>query len=257
MSTTRSVLFGERAAGVYLRTDIYDPDVDGTSPSASGKIVPAVGSLVIDNTVGLHNQQYTVTAVNQETYKSTMIPSTFVVDSTAQVDRVLSYGNDLFMLYISAQTLTISGSNINLRRLIVDNKLCLFGNHAATYQLVKIGDNGQETVISRKYMQGSKQLDVISGTVDGSTITAAGTAISMLKTGVDGIRKCDGCYTDAIIEEGDLIRCDIYTAAGMLITQVNLVAKQAHLLNETVSTSNPITHITIEGNQMQGSNLML
>ena len=233
----KSVLFGERAAGVYRKSEIYDPKL-GTSPEASGKIVPQVGSLVIDDTVGLHNQIYVVTAVNQLTYESTLIPATFVVDAEAQVDRVLSYGNDIFMLYFSSVVKTVSGSNINLTRLIVDNKLSLFGKHAATYQLIRIDDDGNEQIISRKYSVGNA-----------NELVPEGTSIPMLDTGVEGVRKCDGCYTDVTLDEGEEVRCDVYTAGGILISQIRLIAKKAHLLNETIDTSNPIIGMEIKGTQ--------
>ncbi len=233
----KSVLFGERAAGVYLKSEIYDPEL-GTSPDVSGKIVPAVGSMVVDDTVGLHNQVYVVTAVNQLTYKATLVPATFVVDAEAQVDRVLSYGNDIFMIYFSSVTKNVSGSNVNLTRLIVDNKLSLFGKHAATYQLIKIDDDGNEEIISRKYIAGTD-----------NQLIPDGTSIEMLNTGVEGIRKCDGCYTDVELTEGEEIRCDVYTAGGIIIAQIKLIAKKAHLLNETIDTANPIVGMFVKGTQ--------
>ena len=237
----KTVLFGERAAGVYLKSEIYDPEF-GTSPEASGKYVPAVGSLVVDDSVGLHNIVYVVTDVNQQTYKATLIPASYIVNNESQVDRVLSYGNDIFMLYFSTVTKNVEGSNINLTRLIVDNKLSLFGNHAATYQLVQTDSNGNENIISRKYkVENSNQL------------VPDGTSIPMLETGVDGIRKCDGCYTDVSLKEGETIRCDVYTAGGIPIAQINLIAKKAHLLNETIDRANPVVGMSINGSQQLSS----
>ena len=234
----KSVLFGERAAGVYLKSEIFFPTDDIVDPNTSGKIVPAVGAIVVDDSIGLHNQLYVVTAVNQLTYEPTLVPASYVVDGSAQVDRVLSYGNDIFMLYFSSVTKSVNHSNINLTRLIVDNKLSLFGKHAATYQLIRTDDDGNEIVISRKYIAG-----------DNNTLIPAGTSISMADTGVEGIRKCDGCYTDVTLEEGEEIRCNVYTAGGILIAQIQLIAKKAHLLNETVDTANPIIGMEIKGTQ--------
>ena len=240
--STKSVLFGERAAGVYRMSEIYIPsEQEGVTPEQSGKIVPAVGSLIVDDTTGLHNQQYTVTAVDPITYEPTLVPSTFVVDSTAQVDRVLSYGNDIFMIYFSSIVMPVSGSNVNLTRLIIDNKLSLFGKHAATYQLIRTDEDGNESIISRRYVPGD------------SGFEPAGTIIPMLDTGVEGIRKCDGCYTDVTLTEGEDIRCDIYTAGGILIAQIHLIAKKGHLLNEPVDQANPIVGMTIEGSQMESN----
>ena len=240
----KSVLFGERAAGVYLKTEIFFPEDSGqVTPEQSGKTVPAVGSLVIDNTTGLHNQVYVVTFVNQQTYEPTLIPASYVLNSEAQVDRVLSYGNDIFMLYFSTVTENVNGSNVNLTRLIVDNKLSLFGNHAATYTLTRFDDDGNESIISRKYVIG-----------ENNSLIPKGNIIPMYETGIDGVRKCDGCYTEINnIKEGESIRCDVYTAGGLLIAQINLIAKKAHLLNETIDNANPIVGMRIKGSQ-QDSN---
>lgn len=236
--SVKSVLFGERAAGVYLKSEIFFPTDTDPDPNKSGKIVPAVGAIIVDDTVGLHNQLYVVASVNQLTYEPTLVPASYVINSEAQVDRVLSYGNDIFMIYFSSVTKSINGSNINLTRLIVDNKLSLFGKHAATFQLIKIDEDGNEIVISRKYIAGAN-----------NTVIPDGTFIPMLDTGVEGIRKCDGCYTDSEITEGEEIRCNVYTAGGLLIAQINLVAKKAHLLNETIDTANPIIGMQIKGTQ--------
>lgn len=236
MSDKRTILFGEKAAGVYLLTDIYDPDKHGLDIEASGKYVPAVGSLVVDNTKGLHNQQYTVVSVDPVTYKVSMVPSAFVQGSDVQPDRVLSYGNDIFMLYFTSATIKTPENNIyNITRLIVDNKLSLYGNHAATYQLMKLDSEGREEIISRWYDASGHQ---------------AGTAIPMLSTGVEGIRKCDGCYTEATLEEGDMVYLKVFSAAGLLIAQITLIAKRAHFLNEYASAANPIVGFDISANQM-------
>lgn len=236
MSVNKVVLFGEKAAGVYRMSDIYFPDpTNPVSPEQSGKIVPAVGSLVVDDTKGLHNQQYTVVAVDQETYYPTLIPSSFSYDTSTQPDRVLNYGNDLLMLYFQKTTIKSNGQELRVTRLIVDNKLSLFGNHAATYQLLKYNDSGVLETISRWYRPNG---------------IAAGTAIPMLETGVSGIRKCDGCYTDVDMTEGESVICRIYSAGGIQISELTLVAKKAHMLNERASVANPIVDMVVKANQM-------
>ena len=242
MSINKTVLFGEKAAGVYRMSDIYFPDEENPiSPEQSGKIVPAVGSLVVDDTKGLHNQQYTVVAVDQDTYYPTLIPSSFSYDTSTQPDRVVNYGNDLLMLYFQKTTIQKNGQNLVVTRLIVDNKLSLFGNHAATYQLLKYNDNGQLETISRWYRPNG---------------IMAGTAIPMLETGVNGIRKCDGCYTDSELTEGESIICRIYSAGGIQISELTLIAKKAHMLNELASVANPIVDMVIKSNQLLGKNIL-
>jgi len=242
MSVNKVVLFGEKAAGVYRMSDIYFPDPDHPiSPEQAGKIVPSVGSLVVDDTKGLHNQQYTVVAVDPETYYPTLVPSAFSYDTSSQPDRVLNYGNDLLMLYFQKTTISAGGQTLRVTRLIVDNKLSLFGNHAATYQLLKYNASGTLDTISRWYRPNG---------------IMAGTAIPMLETGVSGIRKCDGCYTDVDMTEGESIICRIYSAGGVQISELTLVAKQAHLLNERASVANPIVDMVIKANQMLGPDLL-
>lgn len=235
-NANRVVLFGEKAAGVYRMTDIFFPDEENPiTPEESGKIVPAVGSLVIDDTKGLHNQQYTVVSVDPDTYFPTLIPSSFSTNVDSQPDRVLNYANDLLILYFMPTTIEVGQNTIEITRLIVDNKFSLFGNNAAIYQLFKYDDNSALKTISRWY------------TPDG---IMSGTAIPMLDTGVNGVRKCDGCYTDISLKEGESIICRIYTAAGIQISEVNLVAKKAHMLNEIASLANPIIDLQLSSNQL-------
>ena len=235
MSTNRVVLFGEKAAGVYRMSDIYIPNSENpVTPEESGKIVPAVGSLIVDDTTGMHNQQYTVTAVDPETYEPTLVPSAFSYDLSSRPDRALNYSTDLLMLYFSKATIELSGQTVQVNRLIVDNKLSFFGNHAATYQLLKYNTEGELETISRWYTPNGLY---------------SGTAIPMLDTGVEGVRKCDGCYTDVDIEEGETVICRVYSAGGIQISEITLIAKKAHLLNEIASVVNPIVDFVVASNQ--------
>lgn len=236
-------IYGEDQARVYPLSRIYDPDVDGTDVSASGKIVPEVCSQIVDDTTGLHNQLYTVTAVDPETYKVTMVPTAIVTTEDGQPDRVLSYGNDIYMLYYATVAITDStGTIIHLTRLVIDNKLAFFGHHGAQYELIRTAADGTKTVVSQNF---------------DTTNTPTGTRVPVVETAVPGVRKCVNCYSYATFEDGEQIALYIYDAAGILIATVQLITKEALILNELTDGSNPIVGFDIVANQMLDGEIIL
>lgn len=236
-------IYGEDQSRVYPLTRIYDPDVDGKDVSASGKIVPEVCSQIVDDTTGLHNQLYTVTAVDPETYKVTMVPTAIVMTEDAQPDRILSYGNDIYMLYYATVAITDStGTVIRLTRLVIDNKLAFFGHHGAQYELIRTNADGTTTVVSQNF---------------DTTNTPTGTRVPVVETAVPGVRKCVNCYSYATFEDGEQIALRIYDAAGIMIAIVQLITKQALILNELDDGSNPIVGFDIVANQMLDGDIIL
>ena len=236
-------IYGEDQSRVYPLTRIYDPDVDGKDVSASGKIVPEVCSQIVDDTTGLHNQLYTVTAVDPETYKVTMVPTAIVMTEDAQPDRILSYGNDIYMLYYAMVVITDStGTVIRLTRLVIDNKLAFFGQHGAQYELIRTNADGTTTVVSQNF---------------DTTNTPTGTRVPVVETAVPGVRKCVNCYSYATFEDGEQIALRIYDAAGIMIAIVQLITKQALILNELDDSSNPIVGFDIVANQMLDGDIIL
>ena len=236
-------IYGEDQARVYPLSRIYDPDIDGTDVSASGKIVPEVCSQIVDDTTGLHNQLYTVTAVDPETYKVTMVPTAIVMTEDGQPDRVLSYGNDIYMLYYATVAITDStGTIIRLTRLVIDNKLAFFGHHGAQYELIRTAADGTKTVVSQNF---------------DTTNTPTGTRVPVVETAVPGVRKCVNCYSYATFEDGEQIALYIYDAAGILIATVQLITKEALILNELTDGSNPIVGFDIVSNQMLDGEIIL
>lgn len=65
--------FGQRRAGVYLLSEIYNPDDTSSSVQNINKVIPAIGSIVVDDTVGEHNTLYVVYSVDAVTHKSTLV----------------------------------------------------------------------------------------------------------------------------------------------------------------------------------------
>ena len=236
-------IYGEDQPRVYPLSRIYDPDIDGTDASASGKIVPEVCSQIVDDTKGLHNQLYTVTAVDPDTYKVTMVPTAIVMTEDGQPDRVLSYGNDIYMLYYATVAITDStGTIIRLTRLVIDNKLAFFGHHGAQYELIRTASDGMTTVVSQNF---------------DTTNKPTGTRVPVVETAVPGVRKCVNCYSYASFEDGEQIALHIYDASGILIAIVQLITKQALILNELTDGSNPIVGFDIVANQMLDGNIIL
>ena len=74
-------VFGQRRAGVYLLSEIYNPDDVTSSVQNINKVVPAIGSLVVDDTVGNHNTLYVVYSVDPITHRSTLV-NACILDTT-------------------------------------------------------------------------------------------------------------------------------------------------------------------------------
>lgn len=165
MST--NILYGETERRVYPLSMIYDPSVDDpTSLESEAKIIPAVSSLIVDDTSGLHNAVYVVIAVDNETLKSTLRPAAFAEINDETVDRILSYGSNLYMLYYSPVTIVDeSGTEVQCNRLSIDDKFTLFGNHSSNYQLIRTLPDGTKQVISQT-------------TVDAITVVNAGATLA-------------------------------------------------------------------------------
>ena len=203
MSDRKIILFGNKTLGIYKLSNIFNPDVDGTDPTAAGKIVPALYSQVIDDINGKKNKLYTVIAVDETTYKSILIPSSFIAN-TDNEERVVSYGNDIYMLYY----IEASG------RLIIDNKLTFFGEHGVKYQLVRVNSDGTTTVINKYATDPSGGGIPITETID------------LEVSEISGSKKCPNCYTDLTLTEGNQIYLYIYDITDTVVAMISLITKK-------------------------------
>ena len=187
MST--NVLYGETERRVYPLSVIYDPDVDlPSSLESEAKIIPAVSSIVVDDMSGLHNTVYVVVAVDNETLKSTLRPAAFAEINDQTVDRILSYGNNIYMLYYSPVTITDdTNTTIKCNRLSIDDKFTLFGNHSANYQLVRTNADGTKTIISQTVVDAisvnNAGVSLANGVFKRTDSNATGTDRSWIRTG--------------------------------------------------------------------------
>lgn len=216
---TDLILFGDSDAAIYSKSDIYDPDIDGTNVQASGKIVPAILSIVIDNTI-----IYIVESVDPVTYKSTLVPTRIVTEEGGDVDQLISYGNDQYMLYYD--------DRVSPTKLIIDSKVILFGSNSVEYLLTKESDNVITSI--GLYIDST-------GEIHGDRIPMTSVATGMLKPA--------NCHTLSSLSEGDTVKLSIFDGAGVLTTIITLTAKNAPILNDLSSSANPITGFNVTCSQ--------
>ena len=95
-------VFGQRRAGVYLLSEIYNPDDVTSSVQNINKVIPAIGSLVVDDTVGNHNTLYVVYSVDAITHRSTLVNAN-ILDTTDDTNLTYSYGNNNYKLFFTTR----------------------------------------------------------------------------------------------------------------------------------------------------------
>ena len=223
---SQAVLFKQEGQHIYDYTNVYDPDIDGADPSASGKIIPAVRSIVIDNRSS-DWKIYLVKSVDSRTFKCTYMD--FPYKTIDRRSMILNYGNDMFMLYYDNRTTPT--------RLTVDAKMILFGSNIASYRLLKGSD-----VISYTLEQGATA-QYVPSTVP---------VIEVTDKYVDGIRRCNTCYTTSVLTDGDIVTLELYDSTGVMIAEVELIARKSTILNSLTAAFNPIIGFTAVANQMVG-----
>ena len=228
----RIVLVGETQPRVYRKAEIYDPNIDGADVTASGKFVPAVDSLVIDTSESGKKILYTVLAVDTTTLATTLGNPRVLDDGTDQPDKVLSYGNDMYMLYYD--------DRVSETKLLVDSKVALFGSNSASYQLVRTTSSGGREIISQKKNTSNQ---TVSGRIE------------IVETPVTGVRKCAPCFTTHTLTNGEVITLEVYDSSsnpkeGVLSTTIKLISKRALIHNDLDDSANAITKFDVTCNQV-------
>lgn len=229
---SQAVLFKQEGQHIYDYTNVYDPDIDGADPSASGKIIPAVRSIVIDNRTS-DWKIYIVKSVDSRTYKCTYMD--FPYKTIDRRSMILNYGNDVFMLYYDNRT--------SPTRLTVDAKMILFGSNIVSYRLVK-----GNTVISYVLRQ--------EGTSSQYAVSQV-PVVEVTDQYVDGVRRCNTCYTTATLVDGDVVTLELYDSTGVMVAEVELIARKSTILNSATAALNPITGFSAVANQMVGDDWYL
>lgn len=224
-----TLLLKDRQPDVWRLTDIWDPDVDTGTPEASGKFIPAVGSIVLDMlqppTVPI--PAYVVVAVDEITFKSTLRPLSSILELGAVSDRILSYGNDIMMLYYdNRETPT---------RLRIDSNLLILGDNSSEY-ILYMRDNGTGLE------------NPISMNID-NTGHVVSERIPIVETATPGVRRGNDCYTSVPLVDGNLVEMRVFDASGVQIMSLQLVIKRSDVLNDLESGIDVITGFNVTANQ--------
>jgi hypothetical protein len=125
--------------------------------------------------------------------------------------------------------------------LIVDSKFVLIGGNAAEYRVKAIVDD-EEVIISAHVDE--------EGTV-------VSDRIPIVETGISGVRKMADGHTTHAMADGEFYILEIFDTTGALTTTARMVSKRSTILNDLLSSSNPITEFTAEASQINGSDWVL
>lgn len=232
---TLKVIYAEQRPDVYLKSTIYDPS-DGMDPSESGKIIPAVGSLVIDLSTypALSYALYTVDSVDDD-YRSHLTPVSSMMDNSLMGNKLLTYGNDQFMLYFDTR--------VTPTRLKISSNLMILGENAVNYILYKADGEGNDVPIS---MYRNAAGDVVGNLVPITSIPDCTNSVS-------GVRVPNSCETNYQLTSGDIIKMKVYDSAGIELMEVKLITARAGILDSLAYRNNIITEFWAEANQQDGN----
>lgn len=231
VNTTTLALFNKEIPICCFVDQLYDPDVDGTNPDASGKYVVEPGSFCVDRATLI---LYVVTAVDATTYKATLEPVRILQNQTDVGTGIVSYGNDLLMLYFD--------DRLNPTKLYSDGKIALAGLDNVEYQLNKIDEDGNLIPVS------------IYIDADGKY---RGNRIPLTRiTGTDW-KIPTNCHTLLEISDGDKINFRAYNTMGVQSVEVNLLARRSSYLNDLVADGNPIVKFDMDCTQLRGDDFFV
>lgn len=205
---------------------LYDPDVDGVSPEASGKYILEPTSIVIDRDTTV---AYYVESVDKR-YKHTLVPLRMLVIDKSREVSIVSYGNSLYYLFYD--------DRVRPTQLNIDSKLVFFGQGLFEYRLLRKNAEGIDEHISM-------YIDT-DGVARGERIPLA--SIPTLDT----IKVATNCHTTFKLKDGDAVTMQIFDASGVQAAELTLFARRATLLNDMAASSTPIVEFNAECLQTRG-----
>lgn len=212
------ILHRKEYPDIMLLSEIYDPG-SGETISESTSQVPAVGTLVLDLTNPANPRLGYVSAVNEETYASTISPINLMTGGES--NQLLSYGNELLYLFIDR-------SGEDPWRLIVDTKLAVYGDTAVTYTIFRTLEDGTESAISSLSLaEPETQL------------------IPLSAVGASGVKTFDICVTSADIVDGDILTIHLFDASGLVCGKAKVVLKTAYQYDELSYADDPIVEMAV------------
>lgn len=204
------IIYNNRKPDVYP----YDELFFINNPS-SGKYFPSVQSLVIKDDGSL----WWVASRNESTFEFELKPCNWIQSDPININKVISYGNDRFCLYVDART--------DPHKLVVDAKLLFYGNNLVEYALYRSNVQGGEECISM-YLDATdsfKSNRIPMGCVSEEY------PIYKFPT---------NCHTTFDLVEGEVIVLRVYNNLGNLAAEINLFVRNAVWWNDLNSHTNPI-----------------
>lgn len=230
-TTTVNLFKKEVPTGCYI-DEIYDPDIHGTSPEASGKYILVPGSPCIERATGIY---YYVVSVDPTTFKHILAPAKILILDEEKGVSIVSYGNDRFMLYYDDRT--------KPTKLVIDSKLIFVGPSIVEYRLSRIVADGSTEYISI-YLDADEHFR-------GERIPMA----SAIERG--DIKYPTNCHTLYKIQDGEVVTLEVFNTLGILAAKVTLIAMRADILNDLATDANPIVKFDMECLQTKGDDFYI
>lgn len=262
--------FGQRRAGVYLLSEIYNPDDTSSSVQNINKVIPAVGSIVVDDTVGEHNTLYVVYSVDAVTHRSTLVniaynngeedlnnlrmlffsvaPSPYYYPTTDTVRQ----GDVTYYTLVNNEYRIFDGSTFeagttyyekkNLYELHVDERVSVYTSLGATYTIYRAasmnGVDASTQVVSQYYMEevNSNQVLIEGTEIPMDRVVIPATDAYGQDTVTDAYRPRT-CYTTEEPKAGD--------------TYLVIVRKSGSVdPNDTINQPRVVSQFTLVGHNM-------
>lgn len=229
------IAFTHETPGFYQLWEIYD----SITNSSSGKIIPRVGSGVLDPSNGA---LFYVVAVSPVTYNSELGPvlTTLVAPDAPPTDNpdltsVIDYGNSRFYLFYDTSE--------RPTRLKIDKKVIVLGDDSQTYEVMKYSAENDSYVPISLYFdtdgdyRGTRiPLEEITGTVNARIPTDSHTSIELV--------------------DEEVFYMFVYDYAGVQCGSVKLYAKKA-LISNISDGLEIIEGFDIEGTQRNALGLYI
>jgi len=203
---------------VMLLSEIYNPLTDG-AVEFTNKQIPAVGTLVVN----LDNTSYPrlgfVSAVDEETYASTVSPLNLM--SGGESNQLLSFGNDILYVYLD-------NSGDAPWRLILDSKLVAYGDTPQTFTIFRVLEDGSEAAINYVSAEDDTQL------------------VPLTDVGTTGYKTFTDSVTGTIgLEEGDVLIVRVFDVLDVVCGEIKVTLKMAQGYGELSYIDDPIVAMVV------------
>ena len=274
--------FGQRRCGVYLLSEIYDPDDTSSSVQNINKVIPAIGSLVVDDTIGEHNTLYVVYSVDAVTHKCTLVSAAYMettdmAGDTKDLRMLFGDYNTTDLYYETSDTTRQSGVDYYIRNndalntyslytgdfvsgttyyerkdlygLQIDGRISVYTSLATDYTIYHTassdGTSIETEVVSQYYVDDGLLVEDTEIKMDKITIPASDPYGEAIVTDAYRPRLC---YSPTRIIPGDKYLV-IVRDNGHVISQFTLTGRYMSALADLNDARKTIVDITVSGSQ--------